>query len=84
MIERARLSGRFSSADVEIMNAAAREAIFYFDIDMAELDESERSEIIETIETNIVNNFYQGRVLWQTHELLPEAYRRFLETRVKR
>jgi len=65
------------------MNETVREALFYFDVDAADLSSSERSEVIETIETNIINNFYKGKLLWQIPDLLPEAYRRFIESRIK-
>jgi len=83
MIQRANLAGRFSSADIDAMNAAVDKAIFVFDIDAAELTARERDDIVEMIETNVVNNFYKGRLLWEIQDLLPEAFKRFIESRIK-
>jgi len=83
MIQRANLAGRFSSADIKAMNEVVDKALFVFDIDAANLSARERDDIVEMIETNVVNNFYKGRLLWEIQDLLPEAFKRFIESRIK-
>jgi hypothetical protein len=65
------------------MNRAVDEAIFYFDIDSADLSLRERQDLIEMLETNVINNFFKGKLLWEIKDLLPEAYQRFLATRAR-
>jgi hypothetical protein len=83
MITVAQFGRKYSKAEVEIMNAAVREAVFYFDVETLELSDSERQEIIDEIETNVVASFFNGKVLYATPELLPEKFQRFLAARAR-
>ncbi len=84
MITRAQFGSRFSQADIDAMNAAIDDAIFFFDIETADLSERERLQLIDEIETNVVANFFNGQVLYQTQDLLPEVYQRLLASRTRR
>jgi len=78
------LSGTYSQADADIMNAAVHDAVVYFDVDTADLSDRERLMILDEIETTVVSNFFNGRVLYRTQDLLPENFQRFLASRVNR
>ncbi len=81
MITIDQLGGQYSQADADAMNEAARQAIFHFDVETADLSEKERRQIIDEIETTIVANFFGGRLLYEIGDLLPEAFQRLLAAR---
>lgn len=75
--------GQYTQTDVDVMNAAVREAIAHYGVDSADLSDKERAEIIREIE-NACAGFYDaelGSVNAAFENLLSDGWQRLLKSR---